>query len=65
MTDGEDKDYLIEMDNSFDENIKFKSEIRNFPYMIQNDDYMVDENDEITTGGTARLERLQARINDL
>ena len=65
MTDDEDKDYLIEMDMFFDENLKFKSEIRDLPYMIQNDSYMVDENDAITGGGEARLERLQAGINAL
>ena len=65
MTDDEDKDYLIEIDTYFDETLKFKSEIREFPYMVKNDDYMVDENDEITTGGEARLERLQSKINDL
>ena len=65
MTDDEDKDYLIEMDLFFDETLKFKSEIRDLPYMIQNDDYMVDENDGITAGGQARLERFQAKINDL
>ena len=65
MTDDEDKDYLIEMDIFFDENLKFKSEIRDLPYMIRNDDYMVDENDVITSGGEARLERLQTKINAL
>lgn len=65
MTNDEDKDYLIEIDTYFDETLKFKSEIREFPYMVKNDDYMVDENDEITTGGEARLERLQSKINDL
>lgn len=65
MTESEDKDYLIEMDLFFDETLKFKSEIRELPYMIRNEDYMVDENDEITPGGQARLERLQAKINAL
>ena len=65
ITDDEDKDYLIEMDLYFDEILKFKSEVRDLPYMIKNDDYMVDENDEITTGGESRLERLQAGINAL
>ena len=65
ITDDEDKDYLIEMDTYFDETLKFKTEIRNLPYMIKNDDYMVDGNDVITTGGHARIERLQSRINDL
>ena len=65
MTDDEDKDYLIEMDIFFDENLKFKSEIRDLPYMIRNDNYMVDENDVITSGGEARLERLQTKMNAL
>lgn len=65
MTDDEDKDYLVEMNIYFDETLKFKSEIRDLPYMIQNEDYMVDENDVITAGGQARLERFQAKINEL
>ena len=65
MTDDEDKDYLIEIDTYFDETLRFRSKIRNFPYMIKNDDYMVDENNEITTGGENRLERLESKINDL
>ena len=65
MSDSEDKDYLIEMDEYFDENIKFKSEIKNLPYMVKNDDWMVDRDGNITSGGMARLERLQARISDL
>ncbi len=66
MTDDDDKDYLIEMDVYYDEPVKFKTAIRQLPYMIKNDDYMIDEEtSEITTGGTARLERLQERINEL
>lgn len=65
MTDDEDKDYLIEIDTYFDETLRFKSEIREFPYMVKNDDYMVDENDEITAGGESRLDRLQSKINAL
>jgi len=65
MTDDEDKDYLIEMDINYDEPVKFKSPIHDLPYMIKNDDFMIDENNEITTGGQARLERLQAKITDL
>lgn len=65
MTDGEDKDYLIEIDIFFDEILKFRSGIRDLPYMIRNEDWMVDKNDAITTGGAARLERLQTKINDL
>lgn len=65
MTDDEDKDYLIEMDVYYDEIVKFKSAILNLPYMIKNDDYMIDDNDVITNGGTARLERLQEKITAL
>ena len=65
MTDDQDKDYLIEMDVYYDEIVKFKSSIRKMPYMIKNDDYMIDDNDNISAGGQARLERLQAKITDL
>jgi len=65
MTDDEDKDYLIEMDAFYDENVKFRSAVRDIPYMIQNDDFMVDENGVITSGGAARLERFQAKIENL
>ena len=65
MSDDEDKDYLIEMDVYYDEAVKFKSSIRNMPYMIKNDDYMIDDNNELTAGGQARLERLQTKITNL
>lgn len=65
ISDDEDKDYLIEMDVYYDEPVKFKSSIRNLPYMIKNDDYMVDDENNLTSGGEARLERLQEKINDL
>ena len=65
ISDDEDKDYLIEMDVYYDEPVKFKSSIRNLPYMIKNDDYMVDDENNLTSGGESRLERLQAKINDL
>ncbi|WP_294431398.1 CotH kinase family protein [uncultured Treponema sp.] len=65
MSDDEDKDYLIEMDVYYDEAVKFKSSIRNMPYMIKNDDYMIDDNNELTAGGQARLERLQEKITNL
>ena len=65
MTDGEDKDYLIEMDKYYDEPVKFKSSVRDLPYMIKNDDYMVDDSDELSSGGAARLERLMTKINSL
>ena len=65
LSDKEDKDYLIEMDNGYDEPAKFKSPIRELPYMVKNDDYMVDENGELTSGGSARLARLSAKIEKL
>ncbi|MBR1402905.1 MAG: CotH kinase family protein, partial [Treponema sp.] len=65
MTDDEDKDYLIEMDVYYDEIVKFKSSVRNMPYMIKNDDYMIDDSDAITSGGEARLNRLQQKITAL
>lgn len=65
ISDDEDKDYLIEMDVYYDEPVKFKSSIRNLPYMIKNDDYMVDDENNLTSGGESRLERLQAKINAL
>ena len=65
MKDDEDKDFLIEMDVYYDEFVQFRSPVRDLPYMIKNDDFMVDEKNEITSGGTARLERFQAKINNL
>ena len=63
MSENDDKDYLIEMDVHFDEPIKFKSSICNLPYMIKNDDYMIDEDNNMTSGGQFRLERLKTKIN--
>lgn len=51
----EDDDYLIELDVYYDEAWKFKSEIKNMPYMIKNDDSMTN----------ARLEDLKVNINKL
>lgn len=65
MSDSDDKDYLIELDVYFDEPVKFRSSIRDLPYMIKNDDYMIDDNKELTSGGQARLERLQNKITTL
>ena len=65
MSDAEDKDFLVEMDTHYDEPVKFRTPIRNMPYMIKNDDYMVDDNGAMTTGGTARLSRFQKKIENL
>lgn len=37
------EDFLIEMDVYFDETWRFKSEVKNLPYMIKNDDEMTQE----------------------
>ncbi|ORX83717.1 L domain-like protein [Anaeromyces robustus] len=66
ITDDEDKDYLIEIDNNYDEIIRFYSPIREIPYMIKNEDYMVDdETKEITSGGEARIERFKKMVDKL
>lgn len=51
----EDDDYLIEMDIYYDEAWKFKSTIKNLPYLIKNDDSMNEE----------RLNNLKAKITYL
>ena len=65
IKDDEDKDYLIEMDDHYDEPAKFKSATRQLPYMIKNDDYMVDDDGNMTSGGDARLLRLQKKVDAL
>lgn len=51
----EDDDYLIELDVYYDEAWKFKSKIKQMPYMIKNDDNMTN----------ARLKNLEDNINKL
>lgn len=51
----ENKDFLIELDNYYDETWKFKSSVKNLPYMIKNDDSMTDE----------RLEAIKDAVTDL
>lgn len=65
MSDSEDKDYLLEMDVYYDEPARFKSSIKKLPYMIKNDDYIIDDNKELTSGGHARISRLMTKINNL
>lgn len=72
MSDKEDKDFLVEMDIYFDESAQFKTSIREMPYMIKNDDYMVDESQTLsnnthplTSGGKARLARFEKKIKNL
>lgn len=72
MSDKEDKDFLVEMDHYFDESAQFKTSIREMPYMVKNDDYMVDESQTLsnnthplTSGGKARLARFEKKIKNL
>ena len=65
MPDDVEKDYLIEMNSRFRDSVKFKSSIRNLPYTIVNDDYLVDNMGGITEEGTVRLERFKAKIDNL
>lgn len=51
----ENNDFLIEMDTYFDETWKFKSQIKNLPYQVKNDDSMND----------SRLENLKEKIYSL
>ena len=53
----EEKDYLVEMDVYYDETWKFKSEIKNLPYMIKNDDDMSQEKLDSLMGDINALER--------
>ena len=78
MDDNMDKDFLIEMDTHFDEVAKFYTPIRKMPYMVKNDDYIVEDvlNEkgkkvkdkygntvtQVSTVGQARLERFQNKI---
>ena len=67
MTDNQDKDLLIEMDNHYDEIVKFTTSIREMPYMVKNDDYFYDEDNDnnMTSGGYARIKRFQDKIQAL
>ena len=66
MSAEDDKDFLIEMDTHYDEVVKFYSSKRKIPYMIKNDDYMLnDAEDGISADGQARLDRFKAKITYL
>jgi len=65
MTDDEDKGYIIEMDSHYDERVQFKSSIRKIPYMIKNNNYMINDDNVLSTGGKARLDRLKGQITKL
>ena len=61
----DDKDYLLEAEELSEDPLSFKSMIRGITYTIQNEDYMFGKNEELSTGGKARIERLSAKINVL
>lgn len=66
ITEDMDKDYLIEMDNHYDEIVKFTTPIRQMPYMVKNDDYMLNEEEtDISAAGEARLQRFSSKIEKL
>ena len=51
-----ENDYLIEMDVYYDEVWKFKSKIKELPYMIKNDDNMSEEKLTILQNGISDME---------
>ena len=54
----EDNDYLIELDTYYDETWKFKSALKNLPYMIKNDDSMDDSRLTALEDAVTELETL-------
>lgn len=54
----EDDDWLIEMDVYYDEAWKFKSAVKNLPYMVKNDDRMA-------ANGEAQLATLKEKVDAL
>lgn len=54
----EEYDYLIELDEYYDEVWKFRSVRKNFPYMIKNDDAMTNERLQFLQDKIAALEAL-------
>lgn len=52
----EENEYLIEMDNWYDETWKFHSAYKKLPYMVKNDDFMTDEKLEYLKNHVAEME---------
>ena len=52
----EENEYLIEMDNWYDETWKFHSAYKKLPYMIKNDDFMTEEKLEYLKNHVAEME---------
>ena len=61
----DDKDYLLEAEESSESVLSFKTAVRGMTYTIQNDDYMFGKGEQLSTGGKGRVERLSAKINVL
>lgn len=61
----DDKDYLLEAEESSESVLSFKTTLRGMTYTIQNDDYMFGKGEQLSTGGKGRIERLSSKINVL
>ena len=61
----DDKNYLLETEEDSSDPLYFKSGIRKIPYIVKNENGMLDSDGNITSGGKERLERLNAKINVL
>ena len=61
----DDKDYLLEAEESSESVLSFKTAVHGITYTIQNDDYMFGKNEQLSTGGKGRVERLSSKINVL
>ncbi|MBR6422242.1 CotH kinase family protein [bacterium] len=61
----DDKSYLLETEEDSADPLYFQSGIRKTPYIVKNENWMLDNDGNITSGGKGRLERLNAKINVL
>ena len=65
MFNDDDKSYLLETEEDSTDPLYFQSGIRKTPYIVKNENWMLDIDGNITSGGKARIERLNAKINVL
>ena len=61
----DDKSYLLETEENSTDPLYFQSGIRKIPYIVKNENWMLNSDGNITSGGKERLERLNAKINVL
>ena len=61
----DDKSYLLETEEDSADPLYFQSGIRKTPYIVKNENWMLNNDGDITSGGKARIERLSAKINVL